>query len=161
MIRGDAGLCCRSERVIGLRLVPLLVEAGHEVAGMTRSPRKRERLRGLGAEPVVCDAFDAAALCEAVVAFAPEAVVNELTDLPDEPAVKNEANARMRRLGTRNLLAAAEAAGASRFVARSIALAAAGRRRCGGRRARTACAPVEKPEPRIFSLYIAADCRGD
>jgi nucleoside-diphosphate-sugar epimerase len=107
--------------VIGVRLVPLLVEAGHEVAGMTRSPEKVERLRNLGAEPVVCDVFDAAALREAVVAFEPEAVVNELTDLPDEPAATNDANARMRRLGTRNLLAAAEAAGASRFVAQSVA----------------------------------------
>jgi nucleoside-diphosphate-sugar epimerase len=39
--------------VIGVRLVPLLVAAGHEVAGMTRSPAKLELLRGLGAEPVV------------------------------------------------------------------------------------------------------------
>jgi nucleoside-diphosphate-sugar epimerase len=107
--------------VIGLRLVPLLVAAGHEVAGMTRSVGKVERLRALGAEPVVCDAFDAAALREAVVAFQPEAVVNELSDLPDEQAATNEPNARMRREGTRNLLAAAEAAGASRFVAQSIA----------------------------------------
>ncbi|MGB2876064.1 MAG: NAD(P)-dependent oxidoreductase [Gaiellaceae bacterium] len=107
--------------VIGVRLVPLLVAAGHEVAGMTRSVGKVERLRALGAEPVVCDAFDAAALRDAVVTFQPEAVVNELTDLPDEQAASNEANARMRREGTRNLLAAADAAGASRFVAQSIA----------------------------------------
>jgi nucleoside-diphosphate-sugar epimerase len=107
--------------VIGVRLVPLLVAAGHEVAGMTRSPSKVETLRSLGAEPVVCDVFDADALREVVVAFHPEAVVNELTDLPDQRAATNEANARMRREGTRNLLAAAEAAGASRFVAQSIA----------------------------------------
>jgi nucleoside-diphosphate-sugar epimerase len=107
--------------VIGVRLVPLLVAAKHEVAGMTRSPEKRELLRHLGAEPVVCDAFDATALREAVVAFRPEVVVNELTDLPDEPATTNEANARMRREGTQNLLAAAEAAGAARVVAQSIA----------------------------------------
>jgi nucleoside-diphosphate-sugar epimerase len=107
--------------VIGVRLVPLLVAAGHEVVGMTRSPGKQEVLRELGAEPVVCDAFHADALREVVVAFQPEAVVNELTDLPDQPAATNEANARMRREGTRNLLAAAKAAGASRFVAQSIA----------------------------------------
>lgn len=107
--------------VIGVRLVPLLVATGHEVAGMTRSVGKVERLRALGAEPVVCDAFDAAALRDAVVTFRPEAVVNELTDLPDEQAASNEANARMRREGTPNLLAAADAAGASRFVAQSIA----------------------------------------
>jgi nucleoside-diphosphate-sugar epimerase len=47
--------------------------------------------------------------------------VNELTDLPDEPAAANQANARMRREGTRNLLEAARAAGASRFVSQSVA----------------------------------------
>ena len=107
--------------VIGVRLVPQLVAAGHEVAGMTRSSAKVELLRGLGAEPVVCDAFDAHALRDAVGVFQPEAVVNELTDLPDQPAAANDANARMRREGTRNLLAAAKEAGASRFVAQSIA----------------------------------------
>jgi nucleoside-diphosphate-sugar epimerase len=107
--------------VIGLRLVPLLVAAGHEVAGMTRSPSKVERLRALGVEPVVCDAFDGNGLRDAVVAFRTEAVVNELTDLPDHQSATNDANARMRREGTRNLLAAASAAGASRFVAQSIA----------------------------------------
>ena len=112
--------------VIGVRLVPLLVAAGHEVAGMTRSPGKAGRLRDLGAEPVVCDVFDADALLDAVVAFEPEAVVNELTDLPDRPATTNDANARMRREGTRNLLAAAKAAAASRFVAQSVAWPLAG-----------------------------------
>lgn len=47
--------------------------------------------------------------------------MNELTDLPDQPAARNDANARMRREGTRNLLAAAKAAGAPHFVAQSIA----------------------------------------
>ena len=88
---------------------------------MTRSPGKVEQLRALGAEPVVRDVFDEVGLREAVVAFRPDAVVNELSDLPDERSATNEANARMRRQGTRNLLAASEAAGASRFVAQSIA----------------------------------------
>src|SRR4051812_48231872 len=79
--------------VVGQRLVPLCVAAGHQVAGMTRSPEKLEWLRDLGAEPIICDAFDADALGEVVVAFRPEAVVNELTDLPDLPAARNEANA--------------------------------------------------------------------
>src|SRR2546430_712993 len=112
--------------VIGVRLVPLLVAAGHEVAGMTRSPGKLELLRDLGAEPFACDVLDLAALREGVVAFRPGAVVNELTDLPDEPATTNEANARMRRQGTRNLLAAATTAGATHFVAQSIAWQLAG-----------------------------------
>ena len=45
--------------VIGVRLVPLLVADGHVVAGMTRSPGKAGLLRELGAQPVVCDVFDA------------------------------------------------------------------------------------------------------
>jgi uncharacterized protein YbjT (DUF2867 family) len=110
--------------VIGLRLVPLLVADGHRVAGMTRSPRKADTLRALGAEPVVCDVFDAAALAAAVVSFRPDAVLDELTDLPDDEAAIPEfrqANARIRREGTRNLLAAAQAAGAGRFLAQSVA----------------------------------------
>jgi NADPH:quinone reductase-like Zn-dependent oxidoreductase len=61
--------------VIGERLLPLLVAAGHEVAGMTRSPGKIAELRALGAEPVLCDVYDADALREAVVLYRPEAVM--------------------------------------------------------------------------------------
>jgi nucleoside-diphosphate-sugar epimerase len=110
--------------VIGSRLVPLLVEAGHEVAGMTRTPGKAESLRELGAEPVVVDVYDAAALRDAVVGFEAEAVMHQLTDLPDDPSRIPEtadANTRIRLEGTRNLLDAAAAAGASRFIAQSIA----------------------------------------
>ncbi len=110
--------------VIGVRLVPLLVAGGHHVAGMTRSPGKAERLRALGAQPVVCDVYDAAALREVMGAFGPDVVLDQLTDLPDDPARILEmasANSRIRRDGTRNLLAAASASGAARFVAQSVA----------------------------------------
>ena len=109
---------------IGLRLVPLLLEAGHEVAGLTRSPRKAATLRALGAEPVVADVYEAAALAAAVSAFGPELVMHQLTDLPDhagELAAARGANARMRIEGSDSLLAATRAAGASRFLAQSIA----------------------------------------
>ncbi|MPY94686.1 MAG: NAD(P)H-binding protein [Acidimicrobiia bacterium] len=109
---------------IGSRLVPLLVAEGHQVAGMTRSAAKAGVLRAQGAQPVVCDVFDAEALGDAVVAFGAEVVVHQLTDLPDDAARIVElsaANARIRRDGTRNLLAAARAAGTGRFVAQSVA----------------------------------------
>jgi uncharacterized protein YbjT (DUF2867 family) len=110
--------------VIGVRLVPLLVAEGHEVAGMTRSPEKVETLRRLGALPVVCDVFVRAAVRDAVVDFRPDVVVSELTDLPDDYGqlqAFGAANDRMRREGTRNLLDAAAAANTHRFLAQSIA----------------------------------------
>lgn len=110
--------------VIGVRLVPLLAAAGHVVAGMTRSPGKVDLLVGLGADPVVCDVYDVPALEAAVAGFAPDAVVHQLTDLPDDPAdieAHSAGNARIRTEGTRNLITAASAGGAERFLAQSIA----------------------------------------
>lgn len=110
--------------VIGIRLLPLLLAAGHTVAAMTRSEGKRELLASMGAQPVVCDVFDAGALRDAVVAFRPDAVLHQLTDLPDTADRIPEfaaRNARIRTEGTRNLVAAALAAGARHFLAQSIA----------------------------------------
>ncbi|MEV6560586.1 NAD-dependent epimerase/dehydratase family protein [Nocardia sp. NPDC051756] len=115
--------------VIGTRLVPLLVEAGHEVAGMTRSATKADQVRDAGAVPVICDVYDLDALTAAVVDFGPDMVMHQLTDLPDDVARLSEAanaNSRIRTEGTRNLIAAARAAGAKRFLAQSIAWEPAG-----------------------------------
>jgi nucleoside-diphosphate-sugar epimerase len=110
--------------VIGVRLVPLLTAAGHQVAGMTRSPDKVASLTALGAEPVVCDVYDADGLRAVVTAFGPDLVMHQLTDLPDSAAELQELssrNDRMRTEGTRNLLAAGRAASGERFLAQSIA----------------------------------------
>jgi nucleoside-diphosphate-sugar epimerase len=110
--------------VIGAQLVPLLVAEGHTVAGMTRSPGKADAVRALGAEPVVCDVFDADSLTGAVVGFAPDMVMHQLTDLPDRAdriSEHRERNNRIRTEGTRNLIAAARTAGATRFIAQSVA----------------------------------------
>ena len=68
---------------IGRPLVPLLVEAGHEVLGATRSSDRMDRVRALGAEPVVLDATDLEAIGPAVAEARPDIVVNQLTDLPE------------------------------------------------------------------------------
>jgi len=73
--------------VIGIRLLPPLVSAGHQVTGMTRSPQKVPALEALGAEPVFCDVYDAEALRTAVIEFRPDTVVHQLTDLPDDAAM--------------------------------------------------------------------------
>lgn len=111
--------------MIGRPLVAQLLAAGHEVTGMTRSEERAAEVRGAGAEAAVCDVFDADALKAAVAAASPEVVVHELTALPPDLDLRKkgvyEANNRIRTEGTRNLIAAARAAGARRFVAQSIA----------------------------------------
>lgn len=110
--------------VIGQRLVPLLLEAGHEVTGMTRSEASAADLRARGVEPVVCDVFDCPGLESAVAAASPEVLVHQLTSLPrriDPKKTDFGPNNRIRREGTANLVAAAMAAGTRRFVAQSIA----------------------------------------
>lgn len=114
--------------VIGRRLTPLLVLMGHEVTGTTRSAAKAGSIEAMCGRPVIVDVFDAEALKRAVVAARPEVVIHQLTDLPDvnDPAnyaATREANARIRIEGTRNLMAAAKAAGARRAIAQSIAFA--------------------------------------
>lgn len=111
---------------IGQRLIPLLRAAGHDVTGTTRFDAKAATLRALGAEPVVVDVFDAGALKQAVLAAKPAIVIHQLTDLPPglDPARMADAlgrNARIRVEGTRNLIAAAIAAGARRLITQSIA----------------------------------------
>jgi NAD(P)-dependent dehydrogenase (short-subunit alcohol dehydrogenase family) len=116
--------------VLGIRIVPMLIADGHQVAAMTRSPEKVERLRDLGGDPVLCDVFDPEKLEAEVTAYAPEMVMHQITDLPDEVDRIGEfgvRNDRIRTEGTANLIAAAGAAGAGRILAQSIAWRPPGR----------------------------------
>jgi nucleoside-diphosphate-sugar epimerase len=111
---------------IGRRLVPQLIERGHEVVGSARSAFKAERLRRLGAESVVLDALDARAVRETVAAAQPDAIVHQATALTDVSFSRNldrsfTVTNRLRTEGTDALLAAARVRGVSRFVAQSFA----------------------------------------
>jgi 2-alkyl-3-oxoalkanoate reductase len=112
---------------VGRRLVPMLVDAGHEVVAMTRSEAKRDVLRAAGAEPaLVPDPLDEATVSEAVTRAEPDAVVNHLTALSGSINPRRfdqvfELTNRFRTEGTRHLLAGARAAGAHRFLAQSFA----------------------------------------
>jgi 2-alkyl-3-oxoalkanoate reductase len=112
---------------IGTRLVPILVGAGHDVAGTTRSPEKADRLRALGAEPVALDLLDGAAVRRAVGAVSPDVIVHEataLSELSNNPRRFDEDFAltnRLRTEGTDALLAAARESGVRRVVAQSYA----------------------------------------
>jgi nucleoside-diphosphate-sugar epimerase len=111
---------------IGAHLVPQLRARGHEVIGSSRSAGKAERLRALGAEPIVLDVLDAEAAREAVAATHPDAIVYQATSLLDLSDFKHfdrsfaQTN-RLRTEGTDNLLAAARDAGVHRFIAQSYA----------------------------------------
>jgi nucleoside-diphosphate-sugar epimerase len=104
--------------VIGRPLIPALVAAGHEVVATTRRPESLGMLADLGATGVVMDAYDADRVTAVVAEAAPDAILHELTDLG---AGDRDANARLRREGTANLVAAAEAAGVDRMLVQSIA----------------------------------------
>jgi nucleoside-diphosphate-sugar epimerase len=111
---------------IGKRMVPMLVERGHEVTGMTRSESKADLVRSLGALPVIADGLDADAVGRAVAETQPDVVVHEMTALSDATDIRHfdrafaQTNA-LRTEGLDNLLAAARAVGAKRFVAQSFA----------------------------------------
>jgi len=114
--------------VIGRRLVPQLLDAGHQVTGMTRTAGRADSLRRLGADAVTCDVFDEDALGPSVRAARPDVVINQLTAIP--PRVNPRAvetamaeTSRLREEGTRRLMQAARRAGVRRVISQSIAFA--------------------------------------
>ena len=141
---------------IGRPLIPKLVAAGHEVTGTTRSEAKAEDVRRAGASAAVVDVFDAGALRAAAREAGAEVVVHELTALPERLDFRREelygATNRCRTEGTRNLLDAARAAGAHRFVSQSIAFAY----RSDGARVKTEDDPLLDAAPGGFGSAIAA-----
>jgi nucleoside-diphosphate-sugar epimerase len=115
--------------VVGRRLVPQLVARGHQVTATTTSAAKLGLLQQLGADGVVMDGLDAAAVGEAVAAARPNVIVNQMTALSEAHAGKPNmrkpdrffaTTIRLRSEGTDHLLAAAEATGVSHIVAQSF-----------------------------------------
>jgi nucleoside-diphosphate-sugar epimerase len=115
--------------VIGRRLVPLLLSAGYQVMGMTRSTQSAEWLEKSGATAFVADVFDRAGVAAAIKAARPDIVVHQLTDLAllvgasKDVSTALARNARIRSEGTRNIVDATLAADAHRVIAQSIAWA--------------------------------------
>ena len=111
---------------IGSRLVPQLIDAGHDVIGAHNSPDSAKLLRTLGAKPVLVDLLDASAVRKAVLDSEPEAIVHEATALADAKFGRNfdaefSTTNQLRAKGTDALLAAAREAGVRRFVTQSFA----------------------------------------
>jgi nucleoside-diphosphate-sugar epimerase len=143
---------------LGRRLAPMLIAAGYDVTGMTRTPETAHQLEAAGIHPVIADVFDAEALKRAVVQARPEIVIHQLTDLPrvlDETqlAASYQRNARIRTEGTRNLIAAAQAAAARRFIVQSVAFAYA-----AGKEPYVETDPLNLSDgPRLVTVRAAAD----
>jgi nucleoside-diphosphate-sugar epimerase len=140
---------------IGRFLIPQLVDAGHEVVGMTRRQDKADALSELGARGVVVDALEREAVRCTVLDAAPEAVIDELTSLPRNYDLRNphlyDANDEIRSKGTPALHDAARAAGASRFVMQSIAFLYAPE----GDWVKTEDAPIWLDAPMPFGRSVA------
>jgi nucleoside-diphosphate-sugar epimerase len=111
---------------VGARLVPQLLERGHDVIGSSRSTARAESMRNLGAEPVVLDLLDRAAVRAAIGEIRPEAIVHEATALTGASDIRHfdrsfaQTN-RLRTEGADALLEAARETGVRRFVAQSFA----------------------------------------
>jgi nucleoside-diphosphate-sugar epimerase len=109
---------------LGTRLVRQLVERGHRVTATTRDPAKTAGLEGLGANAVVVDGLDSAAVGEAVATAEPDAVVHQMTALSGAIDPKHfdrsfATTNRLRTEGLDHLVAAAEASGVRQIVAQS------------------------------------------
>jgi nucleoside-diphosphate-sugar epimerase len=111
---------------IGSRLVPQLIDAGHDVIGTHNSPDSGKLLGTLGAKPLLVDLLDASAVRKAVLDSEPEAIVHEATALANAKFGRNfdaefSTTNQLRTKGTDALLAAAREAGVRRFVTQSFA----------------------------------------
>ena len=109
---------------IGRPLVRRLRANQHEVYGLSRLPDSAPALKEIGAEPVIANALDAAAVKAAVGCIRPDVVINELTSLPRHytPAEMKAAAERHRKIrheGNINLLAALGDAGVRRYLLQS------------------------------------------
>ena len=110
--------------VLGMPLVRELAARGHEVVATTTKPERAAALEAAGGRPVVVDLLDGEAVARAVGEAAPQVVVHQATALAGPLSLRRfdatfALTNRLRTQGTDNLLAAAIAAGADRFVAQS------------------------------------------
>ena len=111
---------------VGRALVPILIDRGFVVLGTTRATQRAASLRAAGATPLVIDVFDRERLIELIGDAGPDVVIHQLTDLTtrDGQLIGTDElarNARLRDVGTANLVEAAEGAGVRRLIAASVA----------------------------------------
>ncbi|WP_020667237.1 NAD-dependent epimerase/dehydratase family protein [Amycolatopsis nigrescens] len=139
---------------VGSALVPMLVEAGHSVLGLTRSSGGAAKLTAAGATPVLADVLDEDALLGALNGQRADAVLHEATALTRTPMLHRHLHPtnELRDAGTRNLLRAAELVGATRFVTQSFFLGYGYRDH--GDRPVTEDSPFARPDGSPFDVHM-------
>lgn len=110
--------------VLGQAAAIRLIAGGHRVSGVARSPEKAALLRNLGVQPVDVDVLEEDALAGALAGH--DAVCNLMTAIPVGWSVLRpgawRTTDRLRTEGSRAVVAAAQAAGARRFVQESVSM---------------------------------------
>ncbi|MGW5920294.1 NAD-dependent epimerase/dehydratase family protein [Nocardia fluminea] len=111
---------------IGRPLIRALTANGHTVSALVRKPGAHPLVRELGATPVTADVLDREGLLRAVEGLRADAVIHQATALRDAKVQRripaDDPTGLLRTVGTANLLDAAMAVGAGRFVAQSLIL---------------------------------------
>ncbi|WP_420236246.1 NAD-dependent epimerase/dehydratase family protein [Telmatobacter bradus] len=109
---------------IGKPLISRLVAEGHQVTGLTTSEAGATTLRAQGAEAILANALDSESLDDAVRTSMAEAVIDQLTSLPKNPAdmpKRATGDAKLRLEGGGNLLRSAQKFGVKRYIQQSSA----------------------------------------
>ncbi|WP_440108974.1 NAD-dependent epimerase/dehydratase family protein [Paenibacillus sp. QZ-Y1] len=106
--------------VIGRLLLPQLIQAGHEVIGMTRKEEQRQAIEQIGAKAILADVFNGEQMVKILNEIKPDVVIHQLTSLRQGSSAEN---ARIRIEGTRNLVDAAKQAKVEKIIAQSISWA--------------------------------------
>jgi len=143
---------------VGKRLLPRLVESGHEVIGLVRTPEKGKAVEALGAKAVVADALNKNELTHAIRRAEPEVIIHQLTALAGVANFKKfeedfALTNRFRTEVTDTMLAAARAVGTRRFIVQSF---------CGwpfareGGPVKNEDAPLDPNPPAGFRTILAA-----
>jgi nucleoside-diphosphate-sugar epimerase len=108
--------------VLGRRVVPRLVEAGHHVTAVARSADKAEAVRAAGGTPVEVDLFDRSALRIALEGH--DSVAQLATNIPTGAAAADRSawrvNDSLRREAAATIAGAATDVGVGRFIQESI-----------------------------------------
>lgn len=144
--------------VIGRRLVPLLLEEGHEVVVLSRSRERAGPLEAMGAEVAIADALDHIALLRSVENARPDAIVHQLTAIPEDANLRRldrdfALTNRLRTDATDTLLEAARRVGARRVIAQSFCGWTYARR---GGAVKTEDDPLEPDPPSAFRETLTA-----